>query len=58
MWDAERVAVYPVGDKADSSRFKASDIDIFLYGLSREQAERKIEHILAVLGWAVKVERS
>jgi hypothetical protein len=38
----------------ETSRFKSSDIDLFLYGLSKKQAERKIEHILAVLGNTVK----
>jgi len=38
----------------ETSIFKSSDIDLFLYGLSKKQAERKIEHILAVLGNTVK----
>jgi hypothetical protein len=44
----------PTTDKGEVSKFTSSDIDIFLYGLSKEQAERKIEHILAVLGTTVK----
>ena len=46
-WDPQQL------DGTDSSKFKSSDIDIFLYGRTVEQAERKIEHILAVLGSSV-----
>lgn len=37
-----------------SSALKSSDVDVFLYGLTADEAERKIEHILAVLGNTVR----
>lgn len=54
LWDTEAEAhwgptLWRTSDSG-SSVFKSSDIDIFLYGMNAEQAERKIEHILAVLG--------
>jgi hypothetical protein len=57
LWDAKHLRVYAgAGYDVNASKFKSSDIDIFLYGLSSEQAMRKIEHILAVLGRAVQVD--
>jgi hypothetical protein len=56
LWDNEGESYWDNAyvDGTDSSKFKSSDIDIFLYGLTAEQAERKIEHILAVLGSSVE----
>jgi hypothetical protein len=53
LWDVEGPWWWPEGAGSDSNKFKSSDIDIFLYGLTAEQAERKIEHILEVLGSSV-----
>ena len=52
LWDDETECWWEPGTRSadSSSRFKSSDIDVFLYGMNADQAERKIVHILAVLG--------
>ena len=62
LWDTENKGFIPYSfeEHPDNIRlappcvFKSSDIDLFLYGMTPEQAERKIEHILAVLGNSVR----
>ena len=52
-WKFERTS-YRTSKAAPTSAFKSSDVDIFLYGMTADEAERKIEHILAVLGNTVR----